>query len=149
MPRGQRRVEERTDEQEPVANFRLPTDNPVEGAREPNALQVAEAQDQAEEEQKAAEVDPQWPLIDVSLPGSKEFCDTAHRYKKAQKVRLKALAEEIGEKKNLLLAAKAYGIKPDTEGVTRFKINGVKIKITPRDELVSIKFDKDTDEDDE
>ena len=49
------------------------------------------------------------------------------------------------EKDKLLAAVREAKITPDADGTYRFKVNGCAIKVTPRDELVQVRFENDAD----
>jgi len=85
-------------------------------------------------------------LIDIHPENSKAIIACAKRYKKAQKIRLDALAEEKKEKVKLLELIRAAEVKPLEDGKIKFKLDGMKISVTPRDELVQVR-EEDEDED--
>ncbi|KKK80115.1 hypothetical protein LCGC14_2826720 [marine sediment metagenome] len=87
---------------------------------------------------KKAKKGEQMDLIDVHPKNSKEIISVARAYKATQKVRIKALAEEIQLKQKIIDLTKKAGIKPMADGKIKFKLDGLKISITPRDELVQI-----------
>src|SRR4051812_29688419 len=87
-------------------------------------------------------------LIDVTHPLAKPLKRAATAYKKAMKERMDALAREIDLKGKLIAAAKGVGAKPNADGVVSFRMAELTIKITPRDELVKVKFEEDSDEND-
>lgn len=81
----------------------------------------------------------QLELIDVAPENAKPIIAAGRRYKKAQKARLEALAEEIKLKDKIRQLAKDANIKRLENGVIRFTYNGVTICITPQDEKVTVK----------
>lgn len=85
----------------------------------------------------------QLDLIDVHPENSKAILACARRYQDAQETRVEALADEVAEKKKLLELIKAGGIKPDSEGKISFHLDGYKITVVPRDELVKVKADEE------
>ena len=87
----------------------------------------------------------QLELMDVTPVYAKPLKAAARKYKKASTARQAALAEEVEAKGKVLEIVKAAGIKPDTEGVIKCHVDGMTIKITPRDELVKVKLDEDDD----
>ena len=87
----------------------------------------------------------QLDLIDVTPEYAKPIKAAARKYKKCLAARQAALAEEIEQKKKIIELVRQANIKPDGEGVTRFRLDDMSIKITPRDELVSVRLDDDSD----
>lgn len=89
----------------------------------------------------------QLQLLDVDLPEVKEIKSAARAYRRAQQARLKAGAEEMKYKGQLLEVVKAAqesgNIKPDEDGAFKVKVGDLTISVTPRDELVRVRFDKD------
>lgn len=83
----------------------------------------------------------QQPLIDVGPENMKEIVTVAKLYKKHMTIRQAALMKEIAKKQELLNLVKAAKLKPLEGGVIKFKVDGLTIKITPRDELVQVKED--------
>jgi len=90
----------------------------------------------------------QLALIEVDSKHVKQFKRIATKYKAAQKARSAALAEEIKYKDELIDLAKASDIQPDADGRMKFRADGCIISITPRDELVKVKFEEESDEPD-
>jgi len=88
----------------------------------------------------------QMDLIEVHPENSKEIIRAAKAYKVAQKARTEALAREIKEKGKLLAYVKESKIVPDADGKCKFKLDGMAITVTPRDELVRVKFDSESDD---
>ena len=87
----------------------------------------------------------QLELMDVTPEYAKPLKAAAKKYKKASAERQVALHEEVEAKKKVLEIIKAAGIKPDAEGVMKCHVDGMTIKVTPRDELVKVKLDDDDD----
>ncbi len=81
----------------------------------------------------------QLDLIDVSPKNAKPMIEVGRLYKKAQKARLKALAEEIRLKEKIRQLAKDAKLQRLENGVIRFEYQGVEICITPQDEKVTVK----------
>ena len=86
-------------------------------------------------------------LIEIHSPNTKKMLSAARRYKKAQKVRLQALDEETTAKHEIVELAKKEKLKPMEDGTVKMSLEGVKISITPRDELVKVKFPESEDTD--
>jgi len=87
-------------------------------------------------------------LMDTDIPEAKPITAAARRYKKHQKARMESLALEIKAKNEIKDLVRAAKIKPNAEGVIELHLNGLTIKITPRDELVKVKTDDDDEGDD-
>lgn len=85
----------------------------------------------------------QMDLIEVHPKNQKKIISLARAYKKAQRARTEALAEEIKWKEKLLAEVKQGEIKPDPDGGYKFKLDGARITVTPRDELIRVKFEDD------
>ena len=86
-------------------------------------------------------VGEQLDLIDITPEYAKPIKAAAKAYKRALLERVSILAEEVKCKKKVIDAVRAAKIKPNEEGIIEFRLDGVTIKITPRDELVSIKLE--------
>ena len=78
-------------------------------------------------------------LIDIHPENKKEIIATAQSYKRAMSQRVKFLDEEKGFKTKLLGLIKEAGITPLEDGKIKFELDGFKISVTPRDELVQVK----------
>lgn len=89
----------------------------------------------------------QLDLIDVEPENKEAILRVAHRYKNAKKERMAALAIEKAEKEKLLAVVKEAKILPDPDGSYRFTLDGLTITVTPRDELLKVKFAGDDDDD--
>ena len=87
------------------------------------------------------EAGEQLELIDITPEYAKPIKAAARAYKKAMLERVAVLAEEVKCKGKIIAAVRDAKIKPNAEGVIEFRLDGVTIKITPRDELVSVKLD--------
>lgn len=90
--------------------------------------------------------DEQLDLIDVQPENAKEIIKVAREYKEAQRERLAWLKSETDSKQQLLSLVKEAKLKPLEGGVIRFKVDGVLISVTPRDELVKVKEDDEPEE---
>jgi len=102
------------------------------------------AADEAETESESeSEPGEQLDLLDVEPEVAKPIKAAARRYKKHQKARMAALALEIKAKDEIKALVHEAGIKADAAGVIEFRLDGMTIKITPRDELVRVKTDDD------
>lgn len=82
-------------------------------------------------------------LIDVHPENAKEILRVAKEYKAAQRQRMKFGEEEAASKAKLLELVKAAKFQPSNDGSIKFSIDGVKISVTPRDELIKVNCDKD------
>ena len=83
----------------------------------------------------------QMDLIDVG-PKPKDMKKLGPRitaYIEARDIRVAYLADEVKEKQAILEAIKKSDLKPLPDGTTVFTCNGMTIKITPRDEKISVK----------
>lgn len=85
------------------------------------------------------EIGEQLDLIDVSPKNAKPIIEAGRLYKKAVKVRQKALAKEVELKDKIRQLAKEAKIPRLPNGVIRFTYEGVTICITPQDEKVTVK----------
>jgi len=81
----------------------------------------------------------QLDLIDVSPANSKQIIGVARRYQAAQSERIEALVREKAEKQKILDLVKGANLQQLADGKIRFKVDGMTITVTPRDELVQIK----------
>jgi hypothetical protein len=81
----------------------------------------------------------QLDLIDIAPANQKELIKHAKLYKDAVAERQAWLDEEVKQKQKLLELTKSAGIKPDANGVIKFKVDGYTIIIKSRDELVQVK----------
>lgn len=85
----------------------------------------------------------QLPLIDLAPENAKEIMAVAKKYKKAQGIRIDALAEEKAQKTILLDLVQKTKLTRLPDGKIRFRCDGLTITVTPRDKLVQV---KETDE---
>lgn len=88
----------------------------------------------------------QLDLIDVAPENSKDIIKHAKLYKSAQKRRMSTLEEEIAEKKLLLELVRNSGVGKLEDGKIKFKTGTFTITVTPRDELVKVKDESDSEE---
>lgn len=88
---------------------------------------------------RATTEDIQLDLIEVGPENAKAMKPVIRKYKAAVMERTSWLAEEKKQKVKLLAMVKEAGLQPDNDGVIQFSLNGIVVKITPRDELVQIK----------
>ena len=98
---------------------------------------------------KAESVGEQLDLIDVHPKNQKDILRAARAYKKAQRERTIALTEEGKQKIKLLAAVKEGNLVADRNGRIACRIDGTIITVTPRDELVRVKFEEDANGNDE
>ena len=85
----------------------------------------------------------QLDLIDVAPENAKPIIALARRYKKIVSARVDLTSQEVKLKKEIVDLVRAAKLQPLNGGVIKFKYNGVTVSITPRDELVKVKEDKD------
>ena len=106
-----------------------------------------EEKKQAESQAKELETTAgeQGELIDVSPENSKEILRVAKRYKAAQIKRINALTDEKAEKEKLLDLIKKGNYQRLDGGKIRFSIEGFTITVVPRDELIQIKDENESD----
>ncbi len=90
-------------------------------------------------QRKATTEDVQLDLIDVGPANAKAMKPVVQKYNAALAERLSWLDEENEQKKKLLEMVKEAGLQPNADRVIQFSIDGTIIKITPRDELISVK----------
>ena len=112
---------------------------------------VAATKDKPQTKKKTDKPDDgeQLDLIETEPENAKEVARLARRYKKAQRARMAAGDEEADCKERLLLEVKEAGIKSGADGKYRFRAGDATITVTPRDELVSVKFEDDDEGDDD
>lgn len=92
----------------------------------------------------------QLDLIDVEPENVKAIKRAARAYKAAQAQRITWLADEKKQKMKILELVKEAKLRPNQDGIIKFRLDGIVIAITPRDELVQIKAaDDEAEEADE
>lgn len=97
---------------------------------------------------KIKETEEQLDLIKVGPENSKAIAKVVRKYKAAQSERMAWLADEKKHKSAVLGLVKDAGLKPiGSDGVIRFSADGAIITITPRDELIQVKFDGEEESD--
>jgi hypothetical protein len=99
------------------------------------------------EEQVEVSKGEQLALIVTTPENSKEIIRHAKKYKAAMQERVAALAIEKEEKQVLLGLIKESGAKP-VDGKITLNLDGFKITVTPRDELVKVKEDGESESED-
>lgn len=87
--------------------------------------------------QKAAK--GQLPLIDVEPKNSKKIIACIKQYKAIQSERIAALNEEIKEKEKLLSLIEGEHLQRLEKGKIEFTVEGYKVTVTPREELIQVK----------
>ena len=97
----------------------------------------------AKRNRKTEEVDGQQDLIDVHPENEKKIIAAARRYKKAQAARIKALDDEVNAKQELLQLVKEADLQRLDDGKIQFRIDGMTITVTPRDELIRVKEEEE------
>ena len=85
----------------------------------------------------------QLDLIDTQPENAKEILRAAKSYKKFQAMRLATLENEVQEKQKVLMLVKEANLQHLPDGTIRFKLDGVRICIKPRDELITVKCDEE------
>lgn len=80
----------------------------------------------------------QGQLIDTVPENFKELVEAGHLYKEYQAERMAALQKEIDQKKLILELMKKAGLQTLEGGKMKFEHDGLKISVTPRDELVKV-----------
>ena len=89
----------------------------------------------AKKEKKEGE---QLELIDVAPENAKPIMEAARKYKHFQTERLGFLKKEIEQKVLLLELVKKADLQTLAGGKIKFEYDGLRINITPRDELVQV-----------
>jgi len=84
----------------------------------------------------------QLDLIDITPEYAKPIKAAAKAYKRVVAEGRVLLAEEVKLKTKIIEQVREAGIKPNAEGVIKFRLDGVTITITPRDELVKVKLEE-------
>lgn len=121
------------------------SDNLLGREVDPNQADAPEPEPESEPDPEAGE---QLMLLDVESEFARPLKAAARKYKKSMAARKAALAEEVEAKKSILdlvkeAMATESGIRADAEGVIQFAVDGMTIRIKPRDELVKVKFEDD------
>lgn len=106
-----------------------------------------------EQEQDASEVETsasgeQLDLIDVTPENMKKMIPIARAYRKIVKDRVQFTNKETELKNKLLQAVKDANLKRLPDGRIRFRCDGLTVTVTPCDEKISVKEDKDKNEPD-
>lgn len=94
---------------------------------------------------KLAVADEQLELIEVAPKNAKVIKRAAKAYKEAQTERISWLAEEKKHKEKILTLIENENLMPLEGGVIRIAVNGAVITVTPRDNLVKVKFEDGDD----
>ena len=85
----------------------------------------------------------QMDLIEVQPKNKKAIIKMAGEYKEVQRQRIRFFEEEKTRKDKLLELIKEADLQSDADGVIAFSIDGIKIKVTPRDVLLQVKEEAD------
>ena len=85
----------------------------------------------------------QMDLIDIGPVQKKQILQVARAYKKAVRARMAVGDEEKQLKNKLLGMVRKENLTPLEDGSVKFELDGVKISVTPRDELIKVKFPED------
>lgn len=91
----------------------------------------------------------QLDLIDVEPENAKAIKRAARAYKSAQAQRITWLVDEKKHKGKILELVKEAKLRPNEDGIIKFRLDGIVVAITPRDELVQIKTTSDEAEEPE
>ena len=83
----------------------------------------------------------QGALMEVGPENAPAIKKLARAHKEAQAERCSWLAEEKDRKEKLLAVVREANLTPDGDGVIKFRVDGMTISVTPRDELVRVKED--------
>lgn len=81
----------------------------------------------------------QLPLLDVGPEHAQKFAAVAREYKRHQAARLAAGSKEKTKKEELKSLIRDSKLTPLEDGIIRFRIEGLLIEMTPRDELITVK----------
>lgn len=127
-----------------------PDDAPSGDAETPDEPAEAVDDEPETEEGTTKTAGEQLDLLDVTPEYVKPIKAAARRYKKWQKERMSALANEIKARDEIKAALheiiqKDKTLKPDDDGTFRFSLGDMTVSLKPRDELVKVKFEDDED----
>ncbi len=100
----------------------------------------AEAKTGKEKDDK--EKGKQLDLIDVTPEEAKPIVQAARLYKVYQSARLKALKKEVEQKQLILDLVKKSNMQRLKNGVIRFEHDGTRITVTPQDDKITVKEEK-------
>ena len=81
----------------------------------------------------------QMDLIDVAPANVKKIKPVAKKYEAAKRARMAAGEEEAELKERLLELVHEAKLSRLEDGTIRFKVDGMLITVTPRDELIKVK----------
>jgi hypothetical protein len=85
----------------------------------------------------------QQELFELLGEHAAEIKQAGKLYKKYQKTRLESLKLEIAQKTVIRELAKKANLQRMSDGVIRFKVDGMEIEIEPRDDVVRVKEKKE------
>lgn len=83
--------------------------------------------------------DEQLDLIDVTPKNATAIKRAARAYLKAKAERLAWLEKEQGQQEKIRELVEEAGLQPLESGVIRFQLDGLTIKVTPREDGVLVK----------
>jgi len=117
----------------------------TKNAKKKKTPQLPPAAEETSAKDTDVAVEEQPTLIDVAPENAKEIVRAAKRYKKAQADRIAALNIEIEEKAKLLNMIKQANLQRLADGTIRCHVDGFLITVTPRDEVLRIKDENESD----
>ena len=88
----------------------------------------------------------QLDLIDVTPEIAKQLKRLGRTYQRYKRERIAALTKEVEYKTKLLGALRDSKVPKQADGSIKCRLDGMKITVTPRDDLVRVFFDKDDGE---
>ncbi len=95
---------------------------------------------------KKAKSGEQLDLIDLTPENAKPLKRAIRLYQEAQAEGKEWKDEEKLQKQRILGLVKEAGLRPDADGVIQFRLQGITIKITPRDSLIQVKVEGDSED---
>lgn len=95
---------------------------------------------------KAQSGDEQMDLIDVGPENLQKIVPHARRYRQAVRERMRWGRAETDEKEHIRRLVRDAELSRLPDGSIRFRCDGLLISLTPRDELIKVKDEKEGDE---